>query len=100
MMTAINFRFSESPPHVVGVFDLVLDVNGAVTTDCRLCSTTGPYWVKFPPPADRSVWSSTIDYFRRTAKMSFQQLATRAAVAAMHEAGARKGTANGASASG
>ena len=88
MMTAINFRFSEGPRHVVGVFDLVLDVNGAVIPDCRLYSTTGPYWVRFPPPADARKWSSILDFFKRTAKMSFQQLATQAAVAAMGEAGA------------
>jgi hypothetical protein len=86
MMTALNFRFCESSPYIVGVFDLVFDVNGTVTPDCSLCSTTGPYWVKFPPPADAAVWSSMLDFYKRTAKDSVQQLATRAAVAAMHEA--------------
>jgi hypothetical protein len=51
-----------------------------------------------PPPADASVWKSTLDFFKRTAKTSFQQMATRAAVAAMNEAGARKGYVKGASA--
>jgi hypothetical protein len=90
-MTAINFRFAEGPPHVVGLFDLLIDQNGSTIKDCSLINTVGPYWVAFPSETDASLWSppdqptwrSILAYFTRTKGQRFQELATQAAVAAM-----------------